>query len=259
MNKSKIYNLLFFGFLLTFTSCKEPGCTDKNAINFNIEANQDDNSCIYNSELNINFKLVNENLNFAKYDTISGNGYSFRMMNMKFYLSDIQIQTHETNIPLKDVHLFNIDNENTHNLNFEIQEDRYTGINFNIGLNPTQNSTTPSEYELNHPLGLNQNTFWAMEPASYIFVIIEGKIDTSLDNNFYNLTYHLAHDDLIRNINLYKEINVSNNQSYTINIEIDVSNIFNNVDFSDELPHQRIATPLAHLLIDNFSSTFEIH
>ena len=64
-----------------------------------------------------------------------------------------------------------------------------------------------------------------MEPASYIFVIIEGKIDTSLDNNFYNLTYHLAHDDLIRNINLYKEINVSNNQAYTINIEIDVSNI----------------------------------
>ena len=35
--------------------------------------------------------------------------------------------------------------------------------------------------------------------------------------------------------------------------------IFNSIDFSENLPHQSINNKLARLLMDNFSSSFEIH
>ena len=57
MKISHIFNLVLLGLLLTFFSCKEPGCTDAKAINFDNEANKDDNSCLYNGSLNIEFRL----------------------------------------------------------------------------------------------------------------------------------------------------------------------------------------------------------
>ena len=51
-------------------SCKEPGCTDANAINYDSEANEDDNSCLYNGNFNIEFRLVNGNKFLASGDTI---------------------------------------------------------------------------------------------------------------------------------------------------------------------------------------------
>ena len=258
MNLYKLFFTFLFIFTLSIFSCKEPGCTDINALNYNSEANKDDNSCIYNSNLNINFRLVDGNTSISKYDTIFNENYRFRLINLKFYLSDINLISDNNNIYLKDVHLFNIDDKNTHSMSFEVEEGNYNGLNFGLGVNSEQNITTPAQYELDHPLGLSHNTFWAMKPASYIFVMVEGKIDTLEQNNFYNLTYHLAHDDLLKYIELNqtKDISVGENNDY--NIDINLSKLFNNVDFSDDLPHQRTASPLAQLLMNNFASSFEI-
>ena len=143
-------------------------------------------------------------------------------------------------------------------MSFEVEEGNYNGLNFGLGVNSEQNITTPAQYELDHPLGLSHNTFWAMEPASYIFVMVEGKIDTLEQNNFYNLTYHLAHDDLLKYIELNQTKNISVGENNDYNIDINLSKLFNNVDFSDDLPHQRTASPLAQLLMNNFASSFEI-
>ena len=52
-----------------------------------------------------------------------------------------------------------------------------------IGLTPEQNNTSPANYSVDHPLGINNNTYWDMVPASYIFVMIEGKMDTTQSSN----------------------------------------------------------------------------
>ena len=93
MKNFHIFNLVLFGLLLTFFSCKEPGCTDANAINYDSEANEDDNSCLYNGSLNIEFRLVNGNQPFGKYDTIQSQDYSFRLEKVKFYISNIQLKS----------------------------------------------------------------------------------------------------------------------------------------------------------------------
>lgn len=258
MNKSKVFSIFILSIAFTFNSCKEPGCTDSNAINYDSDANENDNSCIYNGSLNIDFRLVNGNQLFNKYDTIQGQNYSFRLENMKFYISNIQLKSVDEIKVLSDVHLLDIDNSNSKTLSFNLEEDLYDSLYFDLGLNSQQNSTTPADYDVNHPLGLNQNTFWAMQPSSYIFVMIEGKMDTLQGDDFYPLTYHLAHNDLLRNISLSKEISISNDNVNNLVVDVDVSKIFDSVDLSEDLPHQSTNSKLAQLLMTNFSSTFEI-
>lgn len=258
MKISHIFNLVLFGLLLTFFSCKEPGCTDANAINYDSEANEDDNSCLYNGSLNIEFRLVNDNQAFGKYDTIQSQDYSFRLEKIKFYISNIQLKSSDENKFLSEVHLYDIDNPNSKSLVFDLEEGTYDSLYFDLGLNSEQNSTTPANYDVNHPLGLNQNTFWAMEPSSYIFVMIEGKMDTLVGDDYYPLTYHLAHSDLLRNVALDKPIDISHDNPSTLVVDVDVSKIFDSVDLSEDLPHQSTNSKLAQLLMDNFSTTFEI-
>ena len=88
--------------------------------------------------------------------------------------------------------------------------------------------------------------------------MIEGKMDTLVGDDYYPLTYHLAHSDLLRNIALEKPINISHDNTSTLVVDIDVSKIFDSVDLSEDLPHQSTNSKLAQLLMDNFSTTFEI-
>ena len=195
---------------------------------------------------------------FDKYDTIQSQDYSFRLEKIKFYISNIQLKSSDENKFLNEVHIYDIDNPNSKSLVFDLEEGTYNSLCFDLGLNSEQNNTTPANYDVNHPLGLNQNTFWAMEPSSYIFVMIEGKMDTLVGNDYYPLTYHLAHSDLLRNVALDKAINISQDNLSTNQVDIDVSKIFDSVDLSEDLPHQSTNSKLAQLLMDNFSTTFEI-
>ena len=77
---------------------------DTNAINFDIEANEDDNSCLYNGSINIDFRLVNGNQAVGKYDTIHSQDYSFRLEKIKFYVSNIQLKSSDENKFLSEVH-----------------------------------------------------------------------------------------------------------------------------------------------------------
>ena len=258
MKISHVFKLVLLNLSLIIFSCKEPGCTDANAINYDSEANEDDNSCLYSGSLNINFRLVNENQSFSMYDTIKSQDFSFRLEKIKFYISNIQLKSSYENKFLNEVHLFDIENTNSKSLVFELEEGTYDSLYFDLGLNNEQNSTTPENYDVNHPLGLNQNTFWAMEPSSYIFVMIEGKMDTLLGDDYYPLTYHLAHSDLLRNVALEKPIDISYDNPSNLVINIDISKIFNSVDLSEDLPHQSTNNKLAKLLMDNFSTSFEI-
>ena len=257
MKTSSIVGGLFLALFLSLQSCKEYGCTDIVAINYNSDANTNDNSCIYNTEFNIQINVMNGGQPFSKYDSIFFQNNTFRLENMKFYISNLTLNSSKKSTLLTDIHLFDIDETNSYLINSNVLEGNYNSISFGLGLNAIQNNTTPADYPTDHPLGINQNTFWAMTPASYIFVLIEGRMDT-LQDSFYPLTYHLAHNDLLTNIVLPKEMSISKDLNNTVQIDVDISQLFNNVDLSEELPHQSTNSKLAQLLMNNFSSGFEI-
>ena len=47
MNTKFLKLIYFFSALLIIQSCKKSGCTDPEALNYNIDAQKDDNSCLY--------------------------------------------------------------------------------------------------------------------------------------------------------------------------------------------------------------------
>ena len=248
---------LFIATTLCVTSCKNPGCTDPNASNYNDEADKEDNSCIYDN-LNLQFRLKNNQDDFSRYDTLTFDGGSFRLENITFYLSNISLVNATDNYNIRNVHFLNLEEMNTMDFELTAPNGNYNRISFGLGLTPELNNTTPSDYPVDHPLGINQNTYWPMLSPSYIFVKIEGKMDTSQTSDFYPITYHLAHEDLYRALEFEKSIILTENNTSTLRFNIDVSELFNSIDLSEELAHEETSNPLAIQLITNFANALEL-
>ena len=60
-------------------SCKEHGCTDPLATNYDTEANKDDGSCEFEYPVKINFLLTENGRLLNVYGTYENNNISFRL------------------------------------------------------------------------------------------------------------------------------------------------------------------------------------
>jgi len=266
--------------LISFNSCKESGCTDPNALNYNVsaseddgscimpsdgctdpvalnfnsEANQDDNSCIYDCIVQISFTLSGNNTPIRKYDTFENEMITYRLENLKYYLSDFSVG----NQNVKDVFLYDV-NSYDNSFYFSYDQSTITNLSFGLGLMETLNNSDPATYENSHPLSLFQGTYWNMPPASYIFVMAELKADTIGNENFnFPITYHLAHKDLYRPVEINSNIDLSITDTTNIIINLELSELTNNIDITEQIPHQSVATNAANTIMDNIKNAFTI-
>ncbi len=243
--------LLFFA----FSSCGDKGCTDISASNYDSNATVEDNNCDYNYTLKLNLNLVGNGNVVSTNDIVEFDGNTFRVETMKFYITDLGIEADNQINELLDVHLFDMEKPATHALSFEVEKKNYTNLNFKLGLDSLQNSLDQSTVATDHPQGTDNNTFWQMT-GIYIFVMMEGKLNEGTDKE-KSVTYHIAHPDLLKNINIASSLNfeTENTKDFTLNLEI--TEIFNNVDLNLVLPHQQNQSALAQQLMDNLSTAFE--
>ena len=122
----------------------------------------------------------------------------------------------------------------------------YQRLEFNIGLNPTQNSGRPEDYPADDPLGVPR--YW--EPwTSYIFARTEGLLDTlGGDNPDMPWLYHTGTDELRTRISLEVDIQNPNNMTVpedgtlTVEFTLDHRSLFGVPD--DPLDIQ--ANPINH-------------
>lgn len=246
-------------FSLLWTSCKEPGCTDPLAANYNSEATKDDGSCEHHT-LNINLKITHNGTALSEYDVFEKDGKSFRLETMRYYLSQLHLNNTDGTSEKIEVHLYDMDKENTHQIQIHnLKQDLYNSIQFNLGLDEELNSSDPNNFESNHPLSASNNTYWNMEPPSYMFVMFEGKIDTLGGENFnYSKTYHLAHKSLLREVLIEHEFNFTENNTIEIDLNLELSEMFNNIDLTEEVPHSVNSSPTANTIMTNISNAFII-
>ena len=246
--------LISIPFILFFTSCKEKGCTDVFAYNFNIEAEKDDGSCLYKDSLIFNFRLTYNSQAIYQYEIFENNGKNFRLERYSAYISNISLNDSE----IRDVHLHNIENSSTESFSTSLDNSKVSTLSFALGLNEEMNNSDPNSFPIDHPLSITQNTYWQMEPASYIFVKLELKVD-SLGGDYFNypLTYHLAHNDLYREINFPIQLD-SENKFHEITLNLAIDQILNNIDIHIDLPHSSNSSPLANSLTDNMVDAFYI-
>ena len=132
-------------------------------------------------------------------------------------------------------------------------------IEFGIGLTESQNNSDPTTFVSSHPLSFAQNTYWYMTPPSYIFVMVEQKADT-LGSGVYNIpvSYHLAHNDLYRFVEKEVEVNLSLTDTIEMTLSLELPDLMNNVDYTENIPHMSESTPVANLLMNNLADAFSI-
>lgn len=252
----------FFTLLLlaiTVSACSNKGCTDPLAANYNSEATKDDGSCDYHT-LNINLKITHNGTALSEYDVFEKEGNTFRLETMRYYLSRLSLSSTDGTSEAVEVHLFDMDNEGTHQIQLNnLKHKQYSSIQFNLGLDEALNSSDPNSFASDHPLSASHNTYWNMEPASYMFVMFEGKVDSLGETNFnYPKTYHLAHQDLLRNININHTIDFSQSNTLTLSLHLEIGEMFNNININEQVPHSVDSSPTANNLMTNIADAFII-
>lgn len=103
-------------------------------------------------------------------------------------------------------------------------------IAFDLGVAPNANQNQPSDYASGHPLGVQTQSMYSAPQNSYIFVAIEGKIDSDQDN-IPDLAFSFlpADDLLLQAVSIETEANAVNNQ-LQISLTADVSKWLEGID-----------------------------
>lgn len=252
MNIYKLFLVIIS--LVVFNACKESGCTDPAALNHNPDANQDDESCSYECVVKVSFTLSGNNMRLSKYGTYEKDMVTFRLENLKYYLSELVFD----NQSVKDVFLYDI-NVSDNSFFFNHDKTSISTISLGLGLTEELNSSDPATFENSHPLSFFQGTYWNMPPASYIFVMAELKADTLGSEEFdLPLSYHLAHKDLYRPIQINQNIDLSPSDTTVITINLELSDLTNSIDISEQIPHQSVATTETNIIMDNLENALTI-
>ncbi len=203
------------------------------------------------AQFNLKFKTLfnGEPLIFNKAYTYQNT--PFMVSKLQFYISNIEL-TEENDSPDKpeivteigDVVLIDLEDVNSDSLSaiqgktltFEnIPVGTYNGVGFGVGVYQELNRQIPSDFSSSHPLSSSGN-YWE-NWNSYIFVKLEGRIDTNGDGEFNEgMLYHLGTDNLFSPISIKDgNIELVENGQATKSLVLELEKIFNNGDSSIDI------------------------
>ncbi len=122
----------------------------------------------------------------------------FRLTRLSFFLSDIQLLTDvgagELKTDVAEVAYLELGPNGRAALEVaDVPVGNYTGIRFNLGLTPEQDALQPKDYAPAMPLA-KSSEYW-VDWGSYIFLKIEGKVDTLADGKArfdHGFVYHVG-------------------------------------------------------------------
>lgn len=138
----------------------------------------------------------------------------------------------------------------------------YQTIKFDIGIDSARNHSDPSTYLPNHPLyPQSPSMHWSWN-SGYIFLRIEGQIDTTtaLTGATVDYEYHIGTDNFLKEVSIPIVLTVdANTQSISANIDLLLGTVINGLDLktaTDVSTHTMDNMPLANTLIANTQSAF---
>ena len=229
-----IFILLTCSFIIT--SCKKEGCTDIQAENYNSNANTDDGSCTYPSQvLRID---VNPTFGAQSFflDSIyeTNEGYLVKFTDLRFYITDLK-NGQET---LCETALY--DFRETQNQLFSSTGDysKFDNLSGKIGIDSSINHSDPSAFDNDSPLNISNAGImhWGWNPG-YIFISIEGKVDTlAIGDNFnHNFSFHVGTDQFLESFDFNGLLWTPTNNGHKLEWSLDLQYFLNNNEYSIDL------------------------
>jgi len=229
--------------LITLNSCQErEGCTDPNAVNYDVLAQSEDNSCTFpNVQLRfVPTIVVGEDtgrLGFGQdYDI---NGLNVRFDQIRFYVDDITLVTSKENFESETIVLAT-EADKSHDIG-ELKVADLQELKFSVGVNSTRNHIAPELQPMNSPLFDNDSSSenWD-EDDGYIFFKIEGAVDVNGDGVYEQdmseiMSIHCGLDDNLKTVTLPVTEQSINRVGYELTVEVDVRGIFTDYDLPNKL------------------------
>jgi len=194
------------------------------------------------------------------------NGLRMQLELWKFYISEITLQNTSVTQLLKDVALFDFSRPDK-SLILTAKPGLYTSLSFAIGVDRNLNrmgdaSFSPAVYPMEHPLSIYNDMYWT-NSTGYVFLRVEGKIDTSAAQNSvpeFTWFYHTGQDTMYTtttfdNLNL----SVVKGQTKVIELEVEVNELFRTASdtinmVQENFTHSTDRPLLARKVITNFKN-----
>lgn len=187
----------------------------------------------------------------------------------KFYLSHINlIKTDGSLVNVADLAIFDLSDAATLSVSIKNVEGDFKGISFGCGLDSVQNrsdANNDSLYPFPNPYNGLWDMYWDMN-TQYRFEVVEGKWDTAVMPIMRNVIfYHIGTNPAYRQGQINKSFSVCCGNPYTLNLTLDVQQIFNNtatgkvIDIATEPSTSSEASDnpvIMPTFADNFSNSF---
>jgi hypothetical protein len=271
----KRISLLMFALALLTQACKNDGCNQPMAFNFDPDGT-DAEACIYAPvTLEVEFLpyFGDEELSTSGSNSFkTEDGRSIELEHFGVYLTEMAIKVGEEYRSLaeagdclartSDAHLFKNDQrvyrvEVLPEDNFEI-----TGLRFNIGVDECRNDSLDPTTQTEGPFMPQVPTMYWSWATGYRFVSIDGRLDASANADsslIAKFEYHTGLNQLLRTVELETEALTLADGTMHLDVKVDLAQIFTDVDFTTEwVTHTSNNLPLAEKVTENATTMFSI-
>jgi len=143
----------------------------------------------------------------------------------------------------------------------------YHYLNFNVGIDEATNNQTEADFTAwpsNHPLSFQIPTMHWSWATGYIFVNIEGKVDTTgngeMDDSFF---FHIGLNNNLRKVELITHFDIADGDIHHLKIDVDVATLFDEIDLKKAPKTKSMGSAeniaIASKAADNFAKAFKVH
>jgi hypothetical protein len=198
------------------------------------------------------------------------NNYKITISMFRYYVSNIRlIKNDGTEYPISDKYLLVTPSTENYDLG-DVPVGDYKGLKFNVGIDSVTNHQDPTIYPTTNPLAIQSPGMHWSWSSGYIFMMIEGSVDTTASNTGViaskkydrGMIFHIGMDQFYKEIDLSNSaFTVSSSSAKTINIKSDLNAFFTNMNLklnSENQTHTMNNMPLATKAANNIATMFTV-
>ena len=271
MNTLKVVLLSLLGAgLLLLGGCEQKGCTDPFAVNYDIDAQEDNGECVIpNLTLMLHQKVGSEDLTLG--EVYSVNGYDVKFTLSQFYLSGFRYMDDAGNGYAAEkegepVYLLVTPDKNMYELG-NLRAGHLHMLRFDVGVDSATNNQSEIDFASwpgDHPLALQSPAMHWSWNTGYIFLKIEGRIDFNKDGIFdaddKDIVYHIGLDKNLASAALMAHMDIDEGAE-SVMVKYDLAAAMSGIDLSVETnleTHTMNKPALAEALVANLPAAFSI-
>ncbi|MEM7657988.1 MAG: MbnP family protein [Bacteroidota bacterium] len=242
--------------LLFAQGCRQDGCTDPTAINYNPDATES-TDCTFPS-LMLHFHPVVGDEDLTLGETYEINGVKARIDLASFYVSGISVGADGEFDENPDTYLLVKADQMMYDVG-QITAGHKHMLRFRLGIDSLTNHADPTQYEDSNPLALQSPSMHWNWDAGYRFLNIGGEVDTDGDGEVDSLLeYHIGKDAFARMVMLeaHKE---ADSEQVMIDLQVDFAKLFEDIDLATQpISHTFDVPEVATKLMDNFVTAITV-